>query len=391
MNSKDLTMLRMDTTWRPATILTQRKQHHTLINRIKDTTLELIKHKCQYPPHHLHIRSSIQTHTTLSTTNLNDIISYGNEINDNTMLLYMELLCHTHNLSFLYTDFYPRLQRHGWNDVSRYFAKPSRPNRQKSVYRPAKSGEHALLIPIHIHGCHWIALTRREQHNRVFFYYSDDMNNVNDEKNIRNTIYHHTDQEFCPPDAIWVNCSSTYYIDHSNECGVRTILALHVMALHPNPYKEMLLPLMHENLAQIARTCLAASLLTGNTMHDQLQDTFLTTECKDTRPSNRGHSFPSDIINWGASYPYSEIAFPNSLPVPEHPPVHISQLTTETEDHPTSEYTHSQPSNEIEGLTYQDIQPISQPSPTPDRQDKMTIMAKKIAQVDLTQRNNNRK
>ncbi len=113
---------------------------------------------------------------------------------------------------------------------------------------------------------------------------------------------------------------------------------------------------MHKNLAQIARTCLAASLLIGNTMHDQLQDTFLTTECKDTRPSNRGHSFPSDIIKWNALYPYSEIALPNSLPVPEHPPVHTSQLTTDTEDHPTSEYTNSQPSNEIEGLTYQDIQ-----------------------------------
>jgi hypothetical protein len=42
------------------------------------------------------------------------------------------------------------------------------------------------------------------------------MNNHNDEINIRQTIFHQTDEEFYPQNAIWINSSSTYYINHSN-------------------------------------------------------------------------------------------------------------------------------------------------------------------------------
>lgn len=89
------------------------------------------------------------------------------------------------------------------------------------------------------------------------------MNQRNTEESIKKLIFNHTDHVFCPPDAHWIHCHSTSYIDHSNECGPRTLLALHIMTFHPRPHDNMLLPLMDSNIAQLSRTWMAASLVGG--------------------------------------------------------------------------------------------------------------------------------
>jgi hypothetical protein len=51
-----------------------------------------------------------------------------------------------------------------------------------------------------------------------------------------------------------------------------TLLALHIMAFHPNPHENMLLPVMDQNIAQISRAWIAASLVTGLPNHDSLSN-----------------------------------------------------------------------------------------------------------------------
>jgi hypothetical protein len=135
--------------------------------------------------------------------------------------------------------------------------------RSRTVNRPRISGEPCILLPTFINNCHWIALARREIDQQVYFLYCDDMNNKNTENDLKNFIQHRTCLEFYPTSTIWINIKSICYFPHSNECGPRSLLALHMMALHPNPNNDMLTPIMHSNLVQITRTWIAASLISG--------------------------------------------------------------------------------------------------------------------------------
>jgi hypothetical protein len=284
--------------WRPAVHLPHQRSVHALTDHIQEDTLKQIYDICQLPPSHPILRTSNNKRIELSVKDLQDVVSYGSEINDTIVIFFLELICHPLNITFLYPDFLPRLRQHGWSDLLRYFANPQRRTKARSIYRPDKAGEPTILIPLHVQNSHWIALARKKIGHRTYFLYSDDMNNTNEEENLRKLIFRHTDQGFCPPDAIWINCSSTYYVDHSNECGPRTLLALYTMATHPHPYKEMLLPLMHQNLAQICRTWIATSLLTGQILDTALTEILRLKNFTNNRTSNTGQSIPTDIINW---------------------------------------------------------------------------------------------
>jgi hypothetical protein len=124
------------------------------------------------------------------------------------------------------------------------------------------------------------------------------MNQKNLEDNIKQILYNQTHQIFCPEDALWIHCNSTFYINHSNECGPRTLLALHIMAFHPNPHANMLLPIMDSNIAQISRTWIAASLLSGSSLHHALTGLFQCQHFQDNRHSNTMQSHPYDILQW---------------------------------------------------------------------------------------------
>jgi hypothetical protein len=119
-----------------------------------------------------------------------------------------------------------------------------------------------ILMPLHVQDSHWVSLIRRNIDGRLHFYYADDMNSPNTAHMIR----HHlspikTSAEIHPSNAIWHNCLSYTYLPHSNECGPRTLLALSVFALHPNPSQYMLLPYMNNNIAQISRWWVARCIL----------------------------------------------------------------------------------------------------------------------------------
>jgi len=137
------------------------------------------------------------------------------------------------------------------------------PYQRPHPYRPTLQSL-TILIPCHVNGNHWVALIRRIQNHRIYFYYSDDLNHSPTEHALRHLLQTSTDKEFYPDDAIWIKCHSLTYRPHSNECGPRTLLALTVLGLHQEPNECSLLPFMTSNLAQILRPWVASSILSGD-------------------------------------------------------------------------------------------------------------------------------
>jgi hypothetical protein len=253
---------------------------------------------CNLPPETQIFRSIRKPSILLKVGHIQDLVSYGSETNDAILTFYLDMLCSSKHATYMSTAFWPHLKQYGWDRVQRYFASSQSGYYARKLDRPLKVGEPKIMIPIFINGNHWVALVRREFDGRVYFYYSDDMNQRSTETEVKHFIYNHTDQDFRPSDAQWVHCHSTHYINHSNECGPRTILALHTMAFHPHPYANMLLPLMDTNIAQISRTWIAGSIISGTPLHDSLTDTFTHTHLQDTRHSTTMQSHPYDIIPW---------------------------------------------------------------------------------------------
>jgi hypothetical protein len=136
---------------------------------------------------------------------------------------------------------------------------------QRAPSRPLLVGEPVISIPCFINGCHWTALTHRKVDDQVVFLYSDDLGDPHTEAMEK----HHLslcDERFYPPppSAHWIYCKTPSFHLHSNECGIRTLLALMVQGLHPTPSPNILLPFLHPNLALIRRTWIAALLLGSN-------------------------------------------------------------------------------------------------------------------------------
>jgi hypothetical protein len=103
------------------------------------------------------------------------------------------------------------------------------------------------------------------------FLFADDLNSATTEEEIKQLLFtSNTCQSFYPSNAQWISCKNYTYIPHSNECGPRSLIAATIMALHPNPSELILLPTRHPNLAQIARTWVAKSLLTNQIDHSAL-------------------------------------------------------------------------------------------------------------------------
>jgi hypothetical protein len=98
---------------------------------------------------------------------------------------------------------------------------------------------------------------------RVYFLYADDLNKALTAQVVKQTIMKESCTQFCPPDSIWLTCRNYTYTPHTNECGPRMLLALSIFLTHPAPHRDMLMPYMHPNLAQIARTYVAMTILTG--------------------------------------------------------------------------------------------------------------------------------
>lgn len=110
-------------------------------------------------------------------------------------------------------------------------------------------------------------------------------------------LSNHTSPEFYPPSAQWIKCFNYTYRPHSNECGPRTLLAGTMMALHPEPSSNILLPLMHQNLAQISRTWIGFQLIREAFDHAPITSLINLHQQEYTNWHN-APGIPADLVNW---------------------------------------------------------------------------------------------
>jgi hypothetical protein len=247
--------------WIPTMPISIRRSTHHLDHILSAPILERIKWSCQQPQQNILVYSKKNKEIYITSTHLRQLMVNGQSINNEMMHLFLEVVCDTVHQPFLCPQFLPLLHRNGWNYTERFFY-PNKTHPKRSIYKPGLREESAIAIPCYIHGCHWVALARREIRGNVVFLYSDDLNDNSTE----NTIKHHmrqTNKEFYPDDAEWINCISITHRPHHNECGPRTALALPIFMTHPFPHREMLLPFMHPNLSQILGTWVASVILSG--------------------------------------------------------------------------------------------------------------------------------
>jgi hypothetical protein len=276
--------------WTPTTQLSTTTCKHPLSDLLTADCLQQIIHHCQSAPHLVCSYSALRPITAVTTTWLRHLITHGSPINDETISLFLEVLCTRADMCFLNPQFIPLLLRDGWNQTSKYFVHHNKP---RSVFRPCVKGEKVIAIPCFSDTCHWVALVRREYKGHIIFLYADDLNNPSTEFFIRETLSK-TDDKFYPPDAHWINCHNFTYHPHSNECGPRTLLALTIMMLHPEPDNTILLPYMHHNLANIARAWVASTILMGYPLIPYLHKLGYT-----PLPTTKiSHSNPSYLIPW---------------------------------------------------------------------------------------------
>lgn len=281
-------------------ILPTSRSDHPLDKAISPTDISIIQHTCQLPRTDPLRDISLRPIGYLTPANIISLLSHGTATNDEVIHQYLSVLrTFSDDVSFVDTNFSRDLKEKRWPYAyQKYFDTPTHCHRQRTTLKPSLASSPIILIPIHINEFHWVALACRRINNKILFLYSDDLNNDNTESIVKeqySTFF--TDSDFHPHDALWMNCHSSTYIEHSNECGLRTLLALTMMALHPEPHQNMLLPLMHHNLAQISRTWVAKTILTQKFDVLPFQSYLLISQYEDNRSSNSARSIPAYLFN----------------------------------------------------------------------------------------------
>jgi hypothetical protein len=196
--------------------------------------------------------------TCVTPRDLQDLVSHGHMIRDSVLNVFLEILAVQTGVKYLNTFFLHIMDRdRAWRNLQPWFAYSASSRRPD---HPMLS-EPTILIPCHVNGNHWVALVQRMLHGRIYFLYSDDMNHPPTEYKLKQLFETTASKEFYPTNAIWINCKSTTFNPHSNECGPWTLLALTVLGLHPAPDTHSLLPFMAGNLARILQTWVASSIL----------------------------------------------------------------------------------------------------------------------------------
>jgi hypothetical protein len=261
-NPLHLQLLGHETTagWIPSTRLPHARHDHPLDRACSEQSLDSLKQYCNNPENSVFVRHRLKQDVHVTIKDLRELLSHATPIADKVITLYLELLTTQYNFSFLPTNTIPQMRSAGWTRVQRCFAQFR--NRQCSNTRPALHGEPVIIIPCFVHGCHWVVVVHREINGEVIFLFADDLNSIQTENEVKQLLSAtNTSQDFYPPRSRWISCWNYTYMPQSNECGPRSMVAATIMALHPNPMPSILLPYMHSNLAQIARTWVANSTL----------------------------------------------------------------------------------------------------------------------------------
>jgi hypothetical protein len=245
--------------WRPQKTFPVNRSTHPLDLACTREILHNIHQRCLQEGRSIVARLPWHQLLVITSSDLRMLLSHSSPISDSIMTYYLEKFTQHYGITYLATSFLYTLRSQGWARLQSYFA--GYRNRHRHNSRPRISGESAIILPCFVDNCHWVTVVRREVNNKVLFLYADDLNREGTEDSIRVLLSTKTTTEFYPPTAEWIKCYNFTYRPHSNECGPRALLASTLLAVHPNPSAHTLMPLMHKNLAQIARTWIGGQLL----------------------------------------------------------------------------------------------------------------------------------
>jgi len=311
--------------------------HHPLVTNIPINHIQHIQSAfilAQRIPNDCIMLNSGCTHPFLTYQSFLHLLQYGQMTDDSILQSFLHSLRRSHPQTFyLNTNFHRVLSQQGWdsayntfflhNDSSRYA--------KRTTSKPSIDTD-TILIPIHIHGCHWVALARKKICQDTYFLYADDLNSPNTYDTVRTTYSSSTSPTFHPANSIWIKCHSYTYQPHSNEFGPRCLLALAIMATHSTHSSTMLPPYMDENIAQISRWWIADSILNDRVIiptiptDPQEEHDYISSLVKISNPSNLA---PLNS-NVNQSFPPT-----NDISVPEP-----SSKTLNSQDGPTYSSQH---------------------------------------------------
>jgi Ulp1 family protease len=150
------------------------------------------------------------------------LLQYGQMTDDSIIQAFLQCLRISFPQTyFLNTNFHRELSQNGWASAFSIFFLHNGSSRyaKKTQSKPSINSDN-IVIPIHIHGCHWVALARHIIGSRTFFLYAYDLNSASTFDTIK-SIYTTSTTSTCfhPNDAFWIKCHSFTYHPHSNECG----------------------------------------------------------------------------------------------------------------------------------------------------------------------------
>lgn len=327
--------------------------HHPFQLLVQTLSLSSIVAAVRQMPKTTIVKSATSPDIHITTKDLRDLISQGMPIYHELLVLSLETLCKTYDASYLDPSFYPTLITQGPSAIQARFALPGR----STTTRPSLD-HHNIALPLHVNGNHWIALNRRIINGTISFYYTDDLNMIDVEHQIRARLQ--SIPGFFPPGANWINCTNYTYHPHTNECGPRTILTLAISMSHPAPSKTMLQQYMNANLAMQARTWMSHLLLQGYSPllpHQNEPEIFTTKTAR---------ALPFDLLDWSGpvslslmdcTMPPTTVILSNKLHTPTAPnPQNSTQPTmalpiTKPMSVPTRQQNNSQPDKNIGGVS----------------------------------------
>jgi hypothetical protein len=290
--------------WRPLHHLPTWKSQHPLEINLPLEFTTVLSTAFNQPPGTVLAYLKHQRAANVTCSNMRDLISHGGLTNDSIMNTFLAVLCHQCQVYYLSTFFMYLLKRNkSWSSVQNCFATST----AQDMSSPTANSDAPILIPCHVNGMHWVALVHRLINNQVHFFYADDLNHSDTERNIKQLLVTYADRQFYPTNSVWVSCTSTTYRPQSNECGPRALFTLMVLGLHPDPSAQMLLPFMTNNLVQILRTWVASTILQGSAIIPPFPPS--TTRISSS-PSNT--SIPAYLFPWNNSST-STPSSPNTL------------------------------------------------------------------------------
>jgi len=138
--------------WKPPYTLSYRRSAHPFKLAISQSSQEAIQKLAQDHPASILLCHTYYPNITLTSQCFRDLLTHNSLKGDNGIVLFLEIFCTYHSITYLSPYFLTVLQRdNSWASVTKWFAKESN---ICSTDAPLESREPSVLIPCHVNGNH---------------------------------------------------------------------------------------------------------------------------------------------------------------------------------------------------------------------------------------------